>query len=43
MVAKQKILSVDDDNNIAEDTFNWNKTLEQAKITAPKASFILSA
>lgn len=32
-----------DDINIAVDTFNWNKTLEQAKITAPNASFILSA
>lgn len=31
-----------DDINIAVDTFNWNKTLEQAKITAPNASFILS-
>ena len=31
------------DINIAVDTFNWNKTLEQAKITAPNASFILSA
>ena len=32
-----------DDINIAVDTFNWNKTLEQAKITAPNESFILSA
>lgn len=32
-----------DDINIAVDTFNWNKILEQAKITAPNASFILSA
>lgn len=32
-----------DDINIAVDTFNWNKTLEQAKIIAPNASFILSA
>lgn len=32
-----------DDINIAVDTFNWNKTLEQAKSTAPNASFILSA
>ena len=32
-----------DDINIAVDTFNWNKALEQAKITAPNASFILSA
>ena len=32
-----------DNINIAVDTFNWNKTLEQAKITAPNASFILSA
>lgn len=32
-----------DDINIAVDTFNWNKTLEQEKITAPNASFILSA
>lgn len=32
-----------DDINIAVDTFNWNKTLEQAKITAPNASFILSS
>ena len=32
-----------DDINIAVDTFNWNKTLEQAKITAPNGSFILSA
>ena len=32
-----------DDINIAVDTFNWNKTLEQAKITAPNARFILSA
>lgn len=32
-----------DDINIAVDTFNWKKTLEQAKITAPNASFILSA
>lgn len=32
-----------DDINIAVDTFNWNKTLEQAKITVPNASFILSA
>ena len=32
-----------DDINIAVDTFNWNKNLEQAKITAPNASFILSA
>ena len=32
-----------DDINIAVDSFNWNKTLEQAKITAPNASFILSA
>ena len=32
-----------DDINIAVDTFNCNKTLEQAKITAPNASFILSA
>ena len=32
-----------DDINIAVDTFNWNKTLEQAKITATNASFILSA
>lgn len=32
-----------DDINIAVDTFNWNKTMEQAKITAPNASFILSA
>ena len=32
-----------DDINIAVDTCNWNKTLEQAKITAPNASFILSA
>ena len=32
-----------DDINIAVDTFNRNKTLEQAKITAPNASFILSA
>lgn len=32
-----------DDINIAVDTFNWNKTLEQAKITASNASFILSA
>ena len=32
-----------DDINIAVDTVNWNKTLEQAKITAPNASFILSA
>lgn len=32
-----------DDINIAVDTFNWNKTLEQVKITAPNASFILSA
>ena len=32
-----------DDINIAVDTFNWNKTLEQAKITAPNASFIMSA
>ncbi len=32
-----------DDLNIAVDTFNWNKTLEQAQITAPNASFILSA
>ena len=32
-----------DDINIAVDPFNWNKTLEQAKITAPNASFILSA
>lgn len=32
-----------DDINIAVYTFNWNKTLEQAKITAPNASFILSA
>lgn len=32
-----------DDINITVDTFNWNKTLEQAKITAPNASFILSA
>ena len=32
-----------DDINIAVDTLNWNKTLEQAKITAPNASFILSA
>lgn len=32
-----------DDINIAVDTFNWNKTLEQAKITAPNTSFILSA
>lgn len=32
-----------DDINIAVDTFNWNKTLEQAKITALNASFILSA
>lgn len=32
-----------DDINIVVDTFNWNKTLEQAKITAPNASFILSA
>lgn len=32
-----------DDINIAVDTFNWNKTLEQAKLTAPNASFILSA
>lgn len=32
-----------DDINISVDTFNWNKTLEQAKITAPNASFILSA
>ena len=33
----------DDDINIAVDTFNWNKTLTQAKATAPNASFILSA
>ncbi len=32
-----------DDLNIAVDTFNWNKTLEQAEKTAPNASFILSA
>lgn len=32
-----------DDLNIAVDTFNWNKTLEQAQTTAPNASFILSA
>ena len=32
-----------DDINIAVDTFNWNKTLEQSKVTAPNASFILSA
>ena len=33
----------DDDVNIAVDTFNWNKTLSQAQITAKNASFILSA
>lgn len=33
----------EDDINIAVDTYNWNKTLNQAKITAPNASFILSA
>ncbi|MCR5690903.1 MAG: fibronectin type III domain-containing protein [Eubacterium sp.] len=33
----------DDDINIAVDTYNWNKTVEQMKITAPNASFILSA
>ncbi|MEI3319721.1 MAG: metallophosphoesterase family protein [Eubacterium sp.] len=33
----------DDDLNIAVDTYNWNKTLEQSKVTAPNASFILSA
>ena len=32
-----------DDLNIATDTFNWNKTLEQAMKTAGNASFILSA
>lgn len=32
-----------DDVNIAVDTYNWNKTLNQAKNTAPNASFILSA
>ena len=32
-----------DDVNIATDTFNWNKTLEQAMKTAGNASFILSA
>lgn len=32
-----------DDINIAVDTYNWNKTLSQTKITAPNASFILSA
>lgn len=32
-----------DDVNIAVDTYNWNKTLNQARITAPNASFILSA
>ena len=33
----------DDDLNIAVDTYNWSETLEQSKITAPNASFILSA
>ena len=33
----------EDDINIAVDTYNWNKTLTQAGITAPNASFILSA
>ncbi len=32
-----------DDLNIAVDTYNWNKTLEQAMKTAENASFILSA
>lgn len=32
-----------DDVNIAVDTYNWNKTLEQAMETASNASFILSA
>lgn len=32
-----------DDLNIAVDTYNWNKTLEQAMKTASGASFILSA
>jgi hypothetical protein len=32
-----------DDINIAVDTYNWNKTLGEMKIIAPKASFILSA
>lgn len=33
----------EDDLNIAVDTYNWNKTLEQAMKTANGASFILSA
>lgn len=32
-----------DDIDIAINTYNWNKTLNQTKITAPNASFILSA
>lgn len=32
-----------DDQNIANDTYSWNKTLTQAMNTAPDASFILSA
>lgn len=32
-----------DDSNIATDTYNWNKTLDQAMRTASGASFILSA
>ena len=32
-----------EDQNIANDTYSWNKTLTQAMKTAPDASFILSA
>lgn len=34
---------IDDDTNIAVDTYNWNKTLTKAIETAPNAAFILSA
>lgn len=31
------------DMSIAQDTYNWNKTMQQALITDPDASFLLSA
>lgn len=33
----------ENDMSIAQDTYNWNKTMQQALITDPNASFLLSA
>ena len=32
-----------DDASVARDTYNWNKTMQQALITCPNAAFLLSA